>query len=257
MHFIRPKRSLPIAYNQPSKLSQTRKLVIFLLVASVGWWAVAGTDETKRESTVAKDASRLSSITQLGNFRVGLQAGHLDAAKLPAELESVSWNFGASAGGVDEVDVNLETANAVAELLRKEGVQVDVLPATIPPGYLADAFISIHADGNEDASVSGYKAVASAWDKSGKAEILASSLRAAYGAVSKLELDSSVTRDMTHYYAFNYNRFEHAISPQTPAVIFELGFITNAHDRKIMTEKQDEITQALSVGILEYLKASQ
>jgi N-acetylmuramoyl-L-alanine amidase len=185
--------------------------------------------------------------------RVGIQVGHLDAAKLPTELEKLSWNFGASAGGVNEVDVNQTVADATAAILRGKGITVDVLPATIPPSYEADAFLTLHADGNEDTTVSGYKAVGSFWDANGRSAQLASLVGDKYGATTKMELDGVITEDMTQYYAFNYNRFVHAVSPKTPAAILELGFITNASDRKIMTRQTAGISNTIASAILEFL----
>src|SRR5690242_6750597 len=49
--------------------------------------------------------------------RVGLQVGHWKAAELPDELAALRSQNGASAAGVNEVDVNLAIARQVAALL--------------------------------------------------------------------------------------------------------------------------------------------
>jgi N-acetylmuramoyl-L-alanine amidase len=58
---------------------------------------------------------------------------------------------------------------------------------------------------------------------------------------------------MTGYYAFNSRDFVHAIDPQTPAVIIELGFLTNPEDRELLQDRQDLLAAALADGILRYL----
>ncbi len=56
-------------------------------------------------------------------------------------------NTGTAWGSYREVDVNLAVATRAAEILRSKGVDVDLLPGTVPPDYLADAVVAIHADG--------------------------------------------------------------------------------------------------------------
>ncbi|MBN2552461.1 MAG: N-acetylmuramoyl-L-alanine amidase [Spirochaetales bacterium] len=60
-------------------------------------------------------------------------------------------------GSFREVDANVDIAGRVAEYLEIAGIQVDLLPATVPPGYRADAFVSIHADGAYRSGVRGWK----------------------------------------------------------------------------------------------------
>jgi N-acetylmuramoyl-L-alanine amidase len=48
-----------------------------------------------------------------------------------------------------------------------------------------------------------------------------------------------VTVGMRGYYGFNYRRYRHAISPYTPAVLLELGFVSNPIDRKLLTSRPE------------------
>ena len=82
--------------------------------------------------------------------RVGLQVGHWQAAEVPDELRRLRGQTGAYAAGVSEVEVNLLVAEQVRALLAPLGIIIDLLPATISPGYLADAFVSLHADGGRE-----------------------------------------------------------------------------------------------------------
>src|SRR5205823_8180225 len=86
---------------------------------------------------------------------VGLQAGHWLTDDVPDELHNLGP--GAEAGGWDEWEVNLLIAQAAAKALESDGVQVELLPTTIPIRYRANAFVAIHADGDLDPSLEGFK----------------------------------------------------------------------------------------------------
>jgi hypothetical protein len=186
--------------------------------------------------------------------RVGLQVGHWRAADLPVEFASLRTETGASAGGYTEVDLNLRIARQVAALLAARGITVDLLPATIPPGYRADAFVAIHCDYNNDPAMSGYK-LARYGDSASPArdDALLNAIASAYGATTGQPTDPHVTRAMIYYYAFNSGAFAHAIAPQTPGVIIELGFLTNASDRATLVGAQPTVATGLAQGIIGYL----
>ena len=188
-----------------------------------------------------------------GPWRVGIQSGHWMAEQAPDEQESLRDNTGAQAGGVTEWERNLVIAKEVKTLLEAEGVVVDLLPTTIPPDYSADAFISIHADGNADTSVSGYKIAAPRRDRSGKAQRLADLIEASYGSTTGMKIDPNITPNMRGYYAFNWRRYEHSIHPMTPAAIVETGFITNAADRRLLVQTPKRSAQAISSAVLAFL----
>jgi N-acetylmuramoyl-L-alanine amidase len=188
-----------------------------------------------------------------GPLRVGLQAGHWKVAEVPEELENLKRNTGATGGGKAEWQVNLAIAEKTKALLEAEGVVVDLLPTTIPEGYWADAFVAIHADGNPDTTVTGYKAAAPRRDRTGKAAALAAGLEASYEETTGLPRDPNVTRNMRGYYAFNSRRYRHAIHPMTPGAIFETGFLTNPRDRRIIVSAQDKAARGLADGILGFL----
>ncbi|MEI6477489.1 MAG: N-acetylmuramoyl-L-alanine amidase [bacterium] len=187
--------------------------------------------------------------------KVGIQAGHWRIDQLPDELSKLQWDYGASAAGVNEVDVNLNIAQKVAALLKSENIAVDILPATIPEDYCANAFIAIHADGNDDSSVYGYKVAPSQWDSiDSKAQSLSDSIEAAYGEVTGMYRNPTITDNMTQYYAFNYSKFIHSIDPKTPGALIELGFITNSIDRSMFKKHDDMLAEGVAKGIRNYLE---
>lgn len=188
-----------------------------------------------------------------GPPRVGVQAGHWRAAELPDELAVFRTSTGASAGGVDEVDLNLGIARRVAALLRRRGVIVDVLPATVPPDYKADAFVSLHADGSRSSRPRGYK-IATPYRESDGSRRLRDALVADYGRATRLPWDPNITPNMRGYYAFDNRSREHEIDGDTPAVIVEMGFVSNPDDRALLTRKPDLVARAIAGGILHYLQ---
>jgi len=193
-------------------------------------------------------ASQLSST-----HKVGIQIGHLNTDQLPDELANLHWDFGTSADGVNEVDVNQDVAGRVATLLKNQGINVDLLPATVPEDYCANAFVAIHVDGNDDTSVYGYKVASSSWDTDGKAESLSDNIIQDYGQLTQMEQNPTITKDMTEYYAFNYQKFTHTIDPATPGAIIELGFVSNDIDRNQLVNNPQILAQGVARGIIDYL----
>jgi hypothetical protein len=187
--------------------------------------------------------------------RVGLQAGHWQIADLPEDQARLRDQTGGSGGGYREVDVNLAVGQATAALLMAQGVAVDILPATVPRGYRADAFVAIHCDASTDFEAHGYKLARYRESLIGdRDDLLIASLSEVYGPALGLPLDEGITRAMTGYYVYNRRRYESTIDPRTPAAIFELGFLTNAGDRALLVDQQERIAEALAVGVLRFLE---
>jgi len=190
-----------------------------------------------------------------GPARVGIQIGHYKNDEFPEELEHLRGNSGATGGGKMEWEVNYAIAQETAKLLKQAGVEVDVLPATVPPSYWADAFIAIHADGSLDRTKSGYK-IAGPWrDLTDDADKLIKFLSDSYQDKVGLEWDDNITANMRGYYAFSWWRHEHAIHPMTTAAIIETGFLTNSGDQLILVNSPEIPAQAISEGIIKYLQS--
>jgi N-acetylmuramoyl-L-alanine amidase len=185
-------------------------------------------------------------------WRVGIQAGHWQIDQLPDELQRLRTDTGASYGSLQEVDVNLRIARSVAANLGRAGVVVDLLPATLPPGYDADALLAIHADGGGQ-NERGFK-VSVPWRASAASRLLGDSIERAYGELSGIPADRyGVTYNMRGYYAFSWYRFEHAAAPSTPAAIIETGYITSPADRRVIVDDPETAARAITAGIIRYL----
>lgn len=204
--------------------------------------------------TKAVVAASLSCAEKLGNQKiVGIQAGHYQIDQLPDEQANLRYDFGASAGGVNEVDINLDVAQKTIALLNRQGIDASLLPATLPEDYCASAFVAVHADGNDDASVYGYKVAPSSWDTDGQAQSLSDTIQQDYAQQTSMSLNPTITDNMTQYYAFNFEHFTHALNPQTPGVLIEVGFITNSIDRSMMTNYTEEMAQGIANGVMDFL----
>lgn len=184
--------------------------------------------------------------------RVGIQVGHWRSAELPDELARLRGSTGAYVRGLSEVELNLAIARRVVALLEAQGVAVDLLPATVPVDYDADAFVALHADGASSGGARGFK-LATPWRASRASQHLLEVLAAEYAAATGLPRDGGVTVNMRGYYAFNYRRHDHAIARTTPAVILEMGFLTSPADRAVLTGRPGAVAAGVVAGILRYL----
>lgn len=192
-----------------------------------------------------------------GTPRVGLQVGHWKNSEFPAELAVLRGNHGAYGGGKIEWEVNYDIAVRAEKILEAEGVEVDILPATVPPKYWADVFVTIHADSSLKSSPNGYKFAAPWRDMTGRADELVEHLDKSYSEITGLRYDDNITQNMRGYYAFAWWKFEHAIHPQTTAAIAETGFMSNPSDLRMLLEEPDKPAQGIAQGILSYLRSQE
>ncbi|RJQ14358.1 N-acetylmuramoyl-L-alanine amidase [Candidatus Parcubacteria bacterium] len=188
-----------------------------------------------------------------GPLRVGVQVGHWQLENVPEELSGLRRTAGTQGGGKKEWEVALAIAQELQALLESKGVVVDLLPATIPPRYFADVFVSIHADGSTDTRVSGFKAAAPWRDYTGKSQELVSIFNEEYAKTTGMKQDSNISRRMRGYYAFNWRRYEHSIHPMTVAMIVETGFLTNPQDQRILINTPERPAQGIANTIFKFL----
>ncbi len=182
--------------------------------------------------------------TARANPRIGIVAGHSgnDSGAVCSE----------ALGSYREVDINLNVATLVKQKLAEQGFDVDLLAEfdTRLENYRALALVSIHADSCEyiNDQATGFKLAAALSTKYPEQTTrLTTCLKNRYAAITGLQFHSgSVTGDMTDYHAFN------EISPDTPAVIIETGFMNL--DREILTQHPDIIANGIVSGILCYVR---
>jgi len=191
-----------------------------------------------------------------GPAKVALQAGHWKNDEVPEELERLRGNTGSFGGGKAEWEVAYAIARQTASILEEKGIVVELFPATIPPRYWADVFVSIHADGDTNPAVTGFKAAAPRRDMTGNANKLLSLVEEAYQAATSLSKDPNVSRNMRGYYAFAWWRYDHAVHPMTASIILETGFLTSPADRAIIVRRPDLAAKGIAEGIIAYLTSA-
>ncbi len=177
--------------------------------------------------------------------RVGLQAGHWRRAEAPAPFKT---NTGASGGGKTEAEVNLDIAQRTAALLRDVGCVVDVLPTWFNPGYKADVFVAIHADGGP-ADRRGFFADPPANSRNKPAEQrLVDLLNEEHAKATGIPYQNRSTVNSRYYYGFS------RVDANTPRALIELGFLTNAADRAVLLGSPDEVARGLANAIVRFLQ---
>ena len=195
-----------------------------------------------------------AAIFNPGPPHVGIQIGHLDAQAQPEELARLRYNTGGHWNGINEVDINEQTALLLRDMLVAEGIEVTLLPATVPPKFRADVFLSLHADSSPDLERRGYKSAHWREQRNNLEPDLKRYIDEAYFYYTGLpDDDDNVSGSMLEYYAFN-QRNRHAVSRRTPSLIVELGYISNPADLQIIKDPINP-AYALKMGVLRYLEA--
>ena len=186
-------------------------------------------------------------------WRVGIQAGHWQIDQLPDEQRRLRPDTGAVWHVLTEAAVNLEIARRVVRQLQEAGVSAELLPATVPPGYDADAFVAVHADDGGGADAVGWK-ISAPWRASEASRLLRDDIARTYAQTSGLAEDRyGISFNMRGYYGFSWYRFEHAVAPTTPAAIIETGFLTSAADRAVIVDDPERTARGISLGVIAYL----
>jgi N-acetylmuramoyl-L-alanine amidase len=188
-----------------------------------------------------------------GERRVGLQAGHWLTEDVPPELGRLQG--GSSGGGKQEWEVNLDIAQRAAALLQATGVQVDVLPATVPTGYHANLFIALHADGDPAGQAHGFKVTRPGFSSLPDVDDrLVNVLNQVYAADTELPRDDAhISLRMRYYYAFNSRRYCHSVAPGVPQAIIEMGYLTSAGDRNLLIGNPDRLARGVADGVQAFL----
>ena len=177
--------------------------------------------------------------------KVFLDAGHNYAAP----------DTGATGFGLREQDVVFQVADTTRALLELHGVDVrmsrrnltDILGRTVSESltlranmsndFGADYCVSIHANAG-----GGIGAETFAFQRGTKGDQLAGRIQAQLVAMGMRNRGVKYSQDL-----FMLRR------PNAPAVLVELGFIDNANDNDILRNRQFELAEAVTKGILEQL----
>lgn len=182
-------------------------------------------------SFIAQVKSNLDAPTssQFGRRKIGLVVGHW-----PDDPGAVCLD------GITEMDVNLDIAQRVMNLLQARDYQVDLLAEYDPKlyNYTASALVSLHADSCVW-SANGFKVAGSKWSAVPlENQRLVECIWVEYEAETRLPRhEMGITLNMTNYHVFS------EINPETPAAILEMGFIST--DRRILLQEPERAAQGI------------
>jgi N-acetylmuramoyl-L-alanine amidase len=251
-----PRRNVSHPGRAETRSHLTTTLLVVLTASLLVLGMLRGGDTLARDAVnLAEAAGRNLTGMLLGEVRVGIQIGHLNAGAHPAEHARLRVSTGGTANGVDEVDVNLAVAEALRDILSAEGIEVDLLPASVPPRYRADAVVSLHADSIPDSTRRGYKSSHFDPPRTPQERSLKRLLDQSYLAATGLpDDDANVSGNMLRYYAFDPT-YHHAVSPVTPSVLVEMGYISNVEDLELLTDPAVP-ARAIAAGLVAYLQTT-
>jgi hypothetical protein len=190
-----------------------------------------------------------------GQYRVGLQIGHYKIKEVPDELEAIRKQWGTYGGGRNEDEVAMDVATRTAALLEVQGVLVELLPAAVPGGYTADAFVSLHADGASSLSKRGFK-VATRWASyvAEQDARLVEMIYEEYAPATGLPQNYEINDNMRDYYSFAPWRNDWRVSNLTPSALIEMGYMTHPADREILFYATDKAASGLAKAIMRFLE---
>lgn len=188
-----------------------------------------------------------------GPIKIGIQPGHWRIEELPDELARLRTSTGAAYGQLRELDINLAVSRILLERLLAAGYDAELVPAAVPAGYRADLFVSVHADRADQADRRGWK-LSPPWRASPASKSLAAAMAASFAESGLPEDRGGVTANMRGYFGFSWWRYENVISPYTPAVLVELGFMGNAVERARMRDEPGSYAAILERGVLRFLE---
>ena len=168
-------------------------------------------------------------------------------------------NAGAEANGVREQDINYEVGIILADLLRANGnftVRLSRPTATTELGssnseslrirvadanaWGADYFISLHCNTSSNPAASGSEAFA--YSEPSASFNLGEDILAAMNRTTGLRNRGMKVR--TNLYVLR--------KTEMPAVLVELGFLTNINDVTLMVERPDLFSEGIYQGIVAY-----
>lgn len=157
--------------------------------------------------------------------------------------------------GVTEAAIVKEVGDMVADYLRKAGCEVELLQSDNLAGenqnypnvcasannWPADIFVSLHCNAATPAARGTEVLVYSRWSA---ADTLANCIqRQIVGSLGTVDRG---VKERPHLVVLN--------STHMPAVLVEMGFITNDDDCQILINQQDELARAIARGITDYIQ---
>lgn len=184
--------------------------------------------------------------------RVVIQAGHWQNSDLPWQLAQFDGD-GGYANGIAEWKLNLHVATIAADLLRARGYDVRIVPATVPIGCTADAFVALHADADTDPYANGFKAAYPRYINNPANRRFLADMYIEYGTATGLARNTAITLNMSGYYAFYNDTQPYGVNPSTPMLLLEMGYISNYGDAQFLSTQQATAALGVANGVDRFL----
>ncbi|MCM3740725.1 N-acetylmuramoyl-L-alanine amidase [Oceanobacillus luteolus] len=217
---------------------------ISLSNGQTGWiasWLTDSIQSPKEQKNRTNTAAQSSSIGSLSGYTIVLDAGH--GGRDPGAI---------GLRGLYEKDLVYDTTSTIAQTLRNYGATVIETRtgdyylslderASISNTHYTDAFISVHYNSFPVVSVQGINTFYSSDAGYALAKDIHSSLT------------STVPLNNRGMGKENYKVLRNTIAP---AILLELGFITNAYDLSIIqtADYQNQVADAIAKGLIQYFR---
>ncbi len=198
-------------------------------------------DKPKKEGLISKIINKEPSISNL--YKVVIDAGHGGS------------DVGATRDGIYEKNITLSIAKMLEDNLNDKGVKTEMTldkdktvslqeRCDISNNFEPDLFVSVHVNSSVNDAIYG---VETHWWKANSKE---------YADTVHSSLAKNFTKWKTKDRGLFKSQFYVINHTEAPAILVEIGFISNENERKlIITQKrQQEIAKAISEGIMNYLK---
>lgn len=184
-----------------------------------------------------------STIKQM--YKVVIDAGHGGA------------DVGATRDNIYEKDITLNVSKMLEKYLTKQGVYTHMVRDTDKTVELSersdfsnsispDVFVSVHVNSSVKDEIFG---VETHWYKEDSLDY-AQKVHAHLASNKNIARWETIDRGLfrSKFYVINHT--------EAPAILVEIGFISNEAERKLLLEekRQEEIAKAIAEGIMEYLK---
>ena len=198
-------------------------------------------DKPKKEGIISKIINKEPSISNL--YKVVIDAGHGGS------------DVGATRDGIYEKNITLAIAKMLEDNLNDKGVKTEMTldkdktvslqeRCDISNKFEPDLFVSVHVNSSVNDAIYG---VETHWWKANSKQ---------YADTVHSSLAKNFTKWKTKDRGLFKSQFYVINHTEAPAILVEIGFISNKNERELIITKkrQEEIAKAISEGIMNYLK---